>query len=63
MSAQKTMLHDSLHNMLDFFKFAKAGPHMEAIARIHDRHHRASSDEMYDLWLEALQEFDPEFDD
>ncbi len=67
MSAQKTMLHDSLHHMLDFFKSAKTGPHMESIARVHGQHHRAISDEMYDLWLEALmealQEFDPEFDD
>ncbi len=67
MSAQKTMLHDSLHHMLDFFKSAETGPHMESIAQIHGPRHRAISDEMYDLWLaalmETLQEFDPEFDD
>ncbi len=67
MSAQKTMLHDSLHHMLDFFKSTKTGPHMESIARVHSRRHHAISDEMYDHWLdalmEALKEFDPEFDE
>ncbi len=67
MSAQKTMLHDSLHYMVEFFTSAKTGPHMESIARIHGRRELGISDEMYDLWLEslmeALKEFDPEFND
>ncbi len=67
MSAQKTMLHDSLHYMLEFFESAKTGPHMESIARVHSRPQHAIDDEMYDDWveslMEALREFDPLFDD
>ena len=67
MSAQKTMLHDSLQYMVDFFSSRRTNAYLERIAEIHSRSQHDIPSEMYDTWLEslieALREFDPELDE
>ena len=67
MSAQKTMLHDSLNYLVDFFISRKTSDYMHRIATIHSSKEYDIEDEMYDTWMdsliEALREFDPDFDD
>ena len=67
MSAQKTMLHDSLHYMVDFFTAHATNEYLQRIARVHSKGEHDIAPELYDIWLdsliEALREFDPEFSD
>ena len=66
MSMQKTMLHDSLHILLDFYKDRELTDSLHKLAEIHGRSGLDVPDELYDLWTESLIEtvarFDPEFD-
>ena len=65
MSKQKTMLHDSLAYMVEFFVARRSSPHIEHIARVHGPSHRNIPPYLYDLWVdclvEAVRKFDPEF--
>ena len=67
MSTQKTMLHDSLNYMVDFFVSRRTNDYMNRIARTHSSREHDIEDNMYDTWIdslvEALREFDPEFND
>lgn len=65
MSAQKTMLHDSLEYMVDFFVARQTNPQIERIARIHGPACKNIPPYLYDLWVDCLVEsvrkFDPQF--
>ena len=67
MSAQKTMLHDSLEHLLEFYTTRKLTPQMQHLARVHGRKGRNVPANLYDLWLDSLMDavkkFDPQFDD
>ena len=67
MAVQKTMLHDSLHLMLDFYRGGKVNADLERVANVHSRSQHDIPDVMYEQWLisllQAVQEFDPEYDD
>jgi hemoglobin-like flavoprotein len=67
MSTQKTMLHDSLHYMVDFFLSRKTSEYLQRIARVHSQHEQDIPPALYDIWLDslikALEEFDTEFDE
>lgn len=67
MSAQKTMLHDSLHLMVEFYSSRKTNKYMERVAKVHNHAHRDIPTDMYEVWLDSLiesvKEFDVEFDD
>lgn len=66
MSAQKTMLHDSLYLMVDYYKSSKLPRGMERIAEVHSRRGRDIPERMYEVWLDSLmktlEEFDPDYD-
>lgn len=63
MSAQKTMLHDSLYLMVDYYQSSKLPRGMERIAEVHSRRGRNIPERMYEVWLDSLmktlEEFDP----
>lgn len=66
MSRQKTMLHDSLHDLVDYAASERAPRYLQQVAV---RHAAAELDipaRMYALWLRSLldtaAEFDPYFD-
>ena len=65
MSAQKTMLHDSLDLLVEFYTTKKLDPRLVHLARVHGNQGFKVPLELYDLWMnsliEALAEFDPEF--
>ena len=65
MSAQKTMLHDSLNLMVEYYQSSELPIGMKRIAEVHSRQGRAIPERMYEIWLESLvdtlQAFDPEF--
>ncbi len=65
MSAQRTMLHDSLLMMMDFNKTRVPTPPLVRLAEIHSRRGHDVSLEFYDLWLDslvaALSRHDPGF--
>ncbi len=67
MSAQKTMLHDSLHYMVDFFVSRKTNEYLVRVARAHSKREHDIPANLYEIWLDslvkALKEVDPEFDD
>lgn len=54
MSAQKTMLHDSLEYMLDFYATKKLSPQLEHLARVHGKSQHNVPLHLYDLWLDSL---------
>lgn len=62
MSAQKTMLHDSLYLMVDYYKSSKLPRGMERIAEVHSRRGRDIPERMYEVWLESLIKTLVEFD-
>lgn len=66
MSAQKTMLHDSLDSLLEFYTTRKITRQMAHLAHIHGNKGHRVPHQLYDLWLdslmEAVQQFDPQFD-
>ena len=65
-SAQKTMLHDSLLYMVDFFTSRRTIEHMDKIAAVHGVEGHEIPEDLYDLWMESLveavKEFDADFD-
>ena len=65
MAVQKTMLHDSLHLMLSFYRSGKVNTELERVANVHGRTQHNIPDVMYEQWLislmQAVQEFDPEY--
>lgn len=67
MSVQKTMLHDSLLMMVEYYRSAAVSEHMQRVARIHSRAQQDIAEDLYDTWMEsllrALSEFDPDYDD
>ncbi len=66
MSAQRTMLHDSLQMMVDFNRTRVPTPSLEKLAEVHSRRGHDISPAFYDLWLDSLvaavSRHDPEFD-
>ena len=66
MSMQKTMLHDSLHDLRDFTSDPTARRNLQRVAEQHDRAHANIPPRLYDLWLDSLittlKDFDPDFD-
>ena len=67
MSAQRTMLHDSLLTMVDFNRTKIPSPRLQQLAEIHSRSQHDIKPVLYDLWLESLitavARHDPDFDD
>ena len=67
MSAQKTMLHDSLHQLVEFYSSRKTSEYMRHIAKVHSRAGLDIPDELYDVWLDSLMqavsEYDGQFND
>lgn len=67
MSAQKTMLHDSLHTLVTFNRAKALTPQLRRLAAVHSKRRHDVPPELYELWLEALlaavSEFDRDFDD
>lgn len=67
MSVQKTMLHDSLQLMVDYYRSRELPIGLQRIAQMHGRKGRAIPERMYATWLDslmqALQRFDPQFSD
>jgi len=67
MSAQRTMLHDSLLTMAEFGRTKVPGPRLQQLAEIHSRRQQDISPALYDLWLDSLvtavSQYDPEFND
>jgi len=66
MSRQKTMLHDSLHTMVQFSRTRRLTDALARLARIHSRGEQDIPPALYDRWLDSLmqtvREFDPQFD-
>ncbi len=67
MSAQKTMLHDSLNQLVDFYTSRRTSEYMRHIARVHSRIGHDVHEDLYEVWLESLMhavaEYDEQFDD
>lgn len=67
MSAQKTMLQDSLIYMRDFYLNRRTNEYMQHIGKVHSKSGKNITPELYDIWLdsllEAVKEYDPEFND
>lgn len=67
MAAQRTMLHDSLLMLVDFYQTRKTTPRLQRLAEIHSRTERNIPPDFYDLWLdsliEAISRYDDQFDD
>ncbi|MEM0954581.1 MAG: globin domain-containing protein [Pseudomonadota bacterium] len=67
MSAQRTMLHDSLLMMVEFNKTRNPSPALQQLANSHSRRVHDVTPEFYDLWLDSLiaavSRHDPEFND
>jgi len=65
MSAQKTMLQDSLFYMRDFYLHRTTNEYMQRIAEVHSKSKKNIAPELYDIWLdslvEAVREYDPQF--
>lgn len=67
MSAQKTMLHDSLQHMADFYSSRRTNEYMQHIAKIHSQSGLDIPERLYSQWLDSLlqavSEFDPQYDE
>jgi hypothetical protein len=65
MSAQRTMLHDSLLIMVDFNRTRVPSPALAKLAAVHSRRQQDIAPAFYDLWLDSLvaavREHDPDF--
>lgn len=66
MAAQRTMLHDSLNMLVDFYQTRVPSPRLQKLAAIHSRAEQDIHPEFYDLWLNslmpAISRHDPVFD-
>ena len=67
MSAQRTMLHDSLLMMVEFNRTREPSPALQQLANSHSRRVHDINPEFYELWLDSLvaavSRYDPEFTD
>lgn len=67
MSAQRTMLHDSLLLLIEFNRTRSADRRLRQLAEVHSRRGQDIPPEFYDLWLTSLVKavavHDPEFSD
>ena len=67
MSAQRTMLHDSLLLMMDFNKTRAPTPRLEQLGEIHSRRGHNVAPAFYDVWMDSLivavSRHDPGFSD
>ncbi|MEM1114167.1 MAG: globin [Pseudomonadota bacterium] len=67
MAAQRTMLHDSLNTLVDFFRTRVPSPQLQKLAEIHSRGAHDIPPAYYDIWLNslvtALSRHDPEFNE
>jgi len=67
MSAQKTMLHDSLFTLVDFYRNRTLTPQLRRLAAVHSRAQHDIPADLYDRWINALAaavaEFDPDYDE
>lgn len=65
MSAQRTMLHDSLLLLIEFNRTRSPDNRLLQLAQVHSRAERAIAPEFYDLWLaslvNAVARHDPQF--
>lgn len=66
MSAQKTMLHDSLNILREFHDSGIISDELSHLAKVHGRQGHQVPLRLYNLWLDCLMlsvaHFDPEFD-
>jgi len=66
MATQKTMLHDSLNYMVEFYKNPQATTHLQHIQNVHGKSGLNIPQEYYHIWLDSLIEtlkiYDPLFD-
>lgn len=62
MARQKTMLHDSLHDMVEFARTSRVPRYLEQIAARHGAGDLGISERFYALWLGALLDTAAEFD-
>ncbi len=66
MSAQKTMLHDSLDTLVEFSRTKTITPSLEKLAAIHGKTGKNVPLYLFDIWLDSLMEAfyvnDDEFD-
>ncbi len=56
MSAQKTMLHDSLDSLMEFSRTKQITPALEKIAAAHGRTKSNVPLYLFDIWLDSLME-------
>ena len=67
MSAQRTMLHDSLLLLIEFNRTRVPTTRLQQLAHIHSRTGQDIAPELYEVWLDSLiaavGSHDPEFDD
>ena len=67
MAAQRTMLHDSLLIMVDFYRTRVPTPSLQKLSEIHSRRGHDVLPAFYDLWLDSLiaavSHHDPGFND
>ncbi len=66
-SAQRTMLHDSLNLLVDFFHDRRVTPQIEQIALLYSRVQKKVAQDLYatlvDALVDTVKEFDPEFNE
>jgi hemoglobin-like flavoprotein len=62
MSAQKTMLQDSLFYMKEFFISKKDNEYLRRVAKVHSQSGHDIPAEFYDVWLDTLIETVKEYD-
>ncbi|WP_317931314.1 globin [Halioxenophilus sp. WMMB6] len=56
MSAQKTMLHDSLETLIDFSRTKEISPALEKLAQAHGKRGKNVPTYLFDVWLDSLME-------
>ena len=65
MNVQKTMLHDSLDILVEFYKSGIITKGLERLGKIHGKQQHDIPKDLYSLWLdslvEALYQISPEF--
>ncbi|MDX1735048.1 MAG: globin [Halioglobus sp.] len=67
MSAQRTMLHDSLLMLIEFNRTRVPDARLQQLAQIHSRQQLDIPPQFYDVWLDSLVSavgsHDPDFDE
>jgi hypothetical protein len=66
MAVQKTMLHDSLQYLVEYYRTGVPSVHLERIRKVHSAEGVNVPPRFYDAWLDSLvqavSEHDPQFD-